>query len=217
MKLAKYTRGLSYCPTPQEIACAASLAQRGLLDDGAIGWMWLQSIDLSSVPSAHLASLVSHATVLLELKDVSGCDLARLLDSVLLQKPEAGSTFEGLYISEMSLGTEETKALVRAMETRVEKMTLGNSGEMSLDLRSLMEYSGRGKCAQLTLYNQTASKYIKDITTWGAIRGWIVDTDTYSYLLESNKRMRQQVSLNLYKNLHDYTRYSLSANDLIYD
>ena len=143
-----------------------------------------------------LSSLVSHATVLLELKDVSGCDLVRLLDNALLLK----DANEGLFISEMSLGTEETKALVRAMETRVEKVTLGDRGEICLDIGALMKYSGKGKCANLALCNQTASKYKKDITTWGENRGWIVDTDNYNFLLEKNKRMCQRVSLNLYKN-----------------
>ena len=175
-KLTKKSRGLSYCPTPQEIACAGSLAQRGLLDDDAIGWMWLQNVDLSSVPSAHLASLVSYATVLLELKDVTGCDLVRLLDSALLQQED-----DGLVISDMSLGTEETKALVRAMETRVGTVTLGNKGEVSLDIRALTEYSGKGKCAQLTFYDQTATQYLKDLTTWAGNRSWKVKRDIYNY------------------------------------
>ena len=101
-----------------------------------------------------------------------------------------------MVISEMSLGTEETKALVRAMETRVETVTLGQRGELSLDIRALTEYSGKGKCAELTFYDQTATKYLKDLKTWAGNgnRSWKVKRDIYNY---SHERTEDHVRLTL--------------------
>ena len=95
--------------------------------------MW--DVNLTSVPTEHLASLVSRVTWHVYIKNISGCDLVVMLDSVNSKR---------LSICKQSLGSEETQTLVRAMELRVEKVALYH--KMTLDISVLMEYSGQGKC-----------------------------------------------------------------------
>ena len=116
-----------------KITCAASLAHHGLLD--SVLEMWLWDVNLTSVPTEHLASLVSRVTWHVYIKNISGCDLVVMMDSVNSKR---------LSICKQSLGCEETQALVRAMELRVEKVALYH--KMTLDISVLMEYSVQGKC-----------------------------------------------------------------------
>ena len=116
-----------------KITCAASLAYHGLLD--SVLEMWLWDVNLTSVPTEHLASLVSRVTWHVYIKNISGCDLVVMMDSVNSKR---------LSICKQSLGCEETQALVRAMELRVEKVALYH--KMTLDISVLMEYSVQGKC-----------------------------------------------------------------------
>ena len=102
-----------------QIICASSLAYRGLLNSFKLFTVkvFLEG-DLSSVPTEHLCSLVScmPARMHIYLKDVTGCDLISLLDRVKCCE---------LCIQSQTLGREETYALVRAMETRVEEVRGG--------------------------------------------------------------------------------------------
>ena len=89
------------------IICVSTLAHYGLLGSGINDFLpiILSNIDLTSVPAEHLASLVSCV------RNLKGCDLVSLLDSVK-------SSFS--WMNGQSLSSEETKALVRAMESNVE-------------------------------------------------------------------------------------------------
>ena len=100
-----------------EFMCAASLAHHGLLV--SMERLGLRNIDLSSVPAQHLSSLVSCVISYLSISNVSGCDLASLLTSIKCQV---------LTIRNQSLGREETKALLRAMESSVKKQSESREG-----------------------------------------------------------------------------------------
>ena len=91
-------------PNLPAVICAASLAHYGLL--GTVDEMVLADIELSSVPTEHLTSLVSSVTGSVNIWKVGGCDLVTILDSVKNKV---------LSIIGLSLGSEETQALVRAM------------------------------------------------------------------------------------------------------
>ena len=128
-----------------ELRCAASLAHHGLL--GSVYKLRLYYVDLSPVPAQHLASLFSCVTRELRIENVSGCDLVSLLSSLKCK----------WFISRQSLGREETRALVRAMETGLKALLLG-CGEMTLDMEALAEYSGQGVCRVVELYYNTATR-----------------------------------------------------------
>ena len=90
----------------EEIICCASLAHHGLL--GSVDIMRLLGIDLSQVPTQHLASLASCVTGDLFIQNVSGCDLVSILDSLNCQVLRR-------------LSRKETRAMVQAMESHCEE------------------------------------------------------------------------------------------------
>ena len=83
----------------------------------------------------------------LHIRNVKGCDLVSILTSL-----KCGD----LVISNQSLGREETRVLVQAMESRVEKVELGDvvrpRDEVTLDIEALTEYSGQGVCREVQLW-----------------------------------------------------------------
>ena len=155
---------------PSTIPCAASLAHHGLL--GSVEEMRLPNVDLTSVPAEHLASLASSVTGRVTIMNVSGSDwdLVTILDSV---------KSEELVICRQSLDSEETQALVRAMESRVERVRLYY--KVTLDIRDLMKYSGQGKCRKMGCYNDTAPRYREQLRTWATSRNWRVTHDDEDY------------------------------------
>ena len=135
------------------ITCASSLANHGLL--GSVAWMRLEDVDLTSVPTEPLASLASSVIGRVLIENVSGSGLVTILDNV---------KSEELSIYSQSLGSEETQALVQAMESRVEEVRLHR--EVTLDIRALMEYSGQGKCRGVWCNDDTAPRYRDKLRTW---------------------------------------------------
>ena len=136
-----------------EITTAASLAYHGLLSKGNMN---LHNVNLTSVPAEHLASLAS--SVKKRVVDISKCDLI----PILLVKLKC----ELLIISKQSLSTEETRALVLAMESGVEEVWLGVEGEVSLDIMALTQYSGQGDCRKVLFCNTTADSYMEKLRSW---------------------------------------------------
>ena len=122
------------------ITSAASLAHQGLLGP-------VRRLSLTSVSAEHMTSLVSCVTESVSIGYVYGCDLVTILDSVKSQE---------LKIYCQRLGREETEALVRAMDTRVERLWLE---EVTLDIETLTKYDGLGKCFSVKWYD-TTRRYI---------------------------------------------------------
>ena len=159
------TRGFSDLPV---VTCAASLAHHRLL--GSVKGIVLRD-DLTSVPAGHLGPLTSSVTGSVYISDVSGCDLVTILDSV---------QSAGLWITSQSLDREETQALVRAMESRVQQ--LGLNGGVTLDTGALTSYSGEGECRWLRSIGDTASRYRGQLRTWATSTNWEVTRDSDSLL-----------------------------------
>ena len=157
------------------IACGVSLARHGLLrslEEMTLGDQNDDVVDLNSVPAEHLASLVSSVTKWVGISNVVGCDLVTILDSVKSQE---------LHIWHQSLGSEETQALVQAMESRVEKVKLWR--EVTLNIRILMDYNGQGKCWELECVCDTADKHKGQLRTWAMSRNWTVTHDNTSFFI----------------------------------
>ena len=127
-----------YAPSLPEIFTAAKLAHHGML--GAVRDMRLRDVDLGSAPVEHLASLASCVTRRVTIENVSNCDIVNFLDSVKCQK---------LYISGLFLSSEENQAMIRALDSGVEKVHLDSVGEASLDIKALSQYRKQGKTMKL--------------------------------------------------------------------
>ena len=147
------------------ITDAARLAHHGML--GCLKSIWLGNVDVASVPTEHLASLVSCVTEGVYIFNVSNSDLTSILDS---------SKSRMLYINNQSLSTKETQAVVQAM-ANVEEVYLGDRFgyhriEVRLDISTLVTYGGRGKCQKVVFYYDTADKYREEVLRWAHRISW---------------------------------------------
>ena len=153
---------ISIFPSAPEISTASSLAHQGLLD--SVKDMYLKDVDLSSVPAEHLASLAACVTELVYINKVRNCDIISILDS---------AKCEELWISNQSLSREETQALVRIMESHVKEVWLDCKEEVSLDITTLTQYNGQGKCEWVNFFDDTtANTYCEEVKTWARRINW---------------------------------------------
>ena len=160
-----------------DIVTAACLAYHGML--GSVERMFLVNVDLSSVPTKHLAALTSslrpESSVVIE--NVSNTDLSPILDSVRCSWLEMGN---------QNLSTEETRALVRAMESGVEWICLGWQGDVMMDMAALTRYSGLGSCEKILILRET-DRYSEEARRWISIE----NGDKYS---EETRRWAQMMN-----------------------
>ena len=82
-----------------------------------------------------------------------------------------------LSILGQNLDTEETLALVEAMESRVEKVGLY---EVTLDIEALAGYDGQGKCRALSCYDETADNNRDQLLNLATSINWEETIDTLS-------------------------------------
>ena len=163
-----------------KITCAASLAHHGLL--GSVRELRLDDIDLTSVPAEHLASLASCVINKTDIRNVSGCDLVTILDNV---------KSEQLYIWRQSLGSEETQAMVRAMESGVEEGDL--YAGVKLDIGDLIKYNGQGKCERVECFGETVTRYSEQLRTWATSRNWEVILDEIHHFYIEKIQQNNQI------------------------
>ena len=89
-----------------------------------------------------------------------------------------------LVLRNMELSEENTRALVTAMRTRVQDVTLS---DVTLDLELLAAYDGQGHCTQLELGDDTTVKYLARLRQWAGDRGWTVTLDNGLWLAMERK------------------------------
>ena len=200
-KFAARVRKQSFREHSLLITCAASLAYHGLLgrspgehDDATMN-LELVDVNLTSVPSEHMTALASWVTVecVVSIDNVFGIDLVSFLTSLKCQC---------LWINgDQILEREETLALVQAMEAGVESVDLGN---VTLDMETLVTYSGQGRCQKVTLFcghmeglclrdEDPALWNIKEaLKIWAPSRDWDMD-DTNPDCFKFVRRARMQI------------------------
>ena len=156
--LAERVRGqIIKDPSLAEIKCGASLAYQGLLSSVEI--LWLDNVNLASVPNQHLDSLISCVTGTLVIQNISG----HLVTALNSGKSRA------LDIKYQRLGRDETQALVRALETRVKDLHLEG---VTLNITALTKYSGQGRCRLVSCVNSDIVKQRKKLKTWAERKHW---------------------------------------------
>ena len=137
----------NYSPSLTEITTAASLAHwwTGLLR--GVRYMNLNNVDLASVPEEHLAALASCVTGgYVALTNVRNWKV--ILDNIKCEL----SLGDDRSVETWKIGSEETQALVQAMESRVDIVTI--EGDVTLDIMALTRYNGQGRCAELRLHDK---------------------------------------------------------------
>ena len=147
---------------PNSPTQSVSLKYHGLLD--SVEQLWLWNVDLTPIPAEHLVSLISCVTECVLIVDVRTFDIVTLLDSVQCVT---------LRIRRQNLSTEETWALVRAMESNVEVLELSDEeGDVTLDFTVLSQYSGQGKCYRVTCHQLFKAMYEKQVRSWAQKIKW---------------------------------------------
>ena len=144
-----------------EVQCGAALATQGYITQ--LENLWLYDIDTSLVPASDLSSLVKCVSDGVSITSVTG-DLSSLLSSV---------QFRGLLITNTSLSTADTQRLVAAMVTRVEWVTL--DGGVTLDMDTLAQYDGLGKCEEVRFWSDTTERYRDQLKVWASNMGWQIE------------------------------------------
>ena len=155
----------SLAPRLECITCVAALTHHHHILC-KIDSIVLIDVDLSTVPTSHLMSLVSSVTETLLVEDVTGCDLVTLFDLVQCVR---------IIIKRQILKSEETQALVRAMESRVEKVRLD---DVELDMETLTEYSGQGSYMVLDYETDEIATDVKNVgklKTWATENTWMLN------------------------------------------
>ena len=73
------------------------------------------------------------------------------------------------------------------MESRVEMVKLGFSGEVSLDISALTQYSGQGVCARVDSWYYTGVKYSyrEELRSWARRINWRVDMRSENFVIIS--------------------------------
>ena len=161
---------LQWGPSIDRITIAAFLANNGLL--GEVTGLSLENVDLASVPKDQLISLVACVSGCLKFINVCNIDILSILDHINCKE---------MYFGKQNLCIEETKRIVRVMETKIEKLVLGGcEGAVSMDIMTLTQYSGRGRCAEVTCWYDATDKYKKKILRWAKKINWdIIEIDEY--------------------------------------
>ena len=162
------------------IADAASLAHHGFLDSVRV--LSLKKVDLSSIPINHLASLVACVKDKVRID----CPRPRYDFSPILDNVKC----EHLSITMLLLG-KEYEALVRAMKTRVRKLSIGRKFIPLIPwfIEELKKYDGKGICEKvyfLQMYYVELHHRL-DIELWVMDRKWQVLADKENYLLVQRK------------------------------
>ena len=151
--------GPHHTPALPEILTAASLAHQGIL--GSLECFVLEDVDLGSIPVEQLAPLVSCVERDVEMERVTG-DLGTILDHIHC----------GLSIYNPSLSSEETLALVKAMESNVEELRLW--WDFNIDIEALTDYSGQGKCRKISCVSAGDKTTGNEIERWAKSNNWLV-------------------------------------------
>ena len=144
-------------PTPTPIlSTAASLAKMGYITD--VMGMWLEEIDISSIPSDNIAALTSVVTGSVNITKVTG-NIRTILASIKSRL---------LRIDNMTLDHDETECLLETMRTNVEKVSLWS--DVSLDIDVFTQYDGTGQCSDLFCWED---RYLDTLTSWAQEVGWM--------------------------------------------
>ena len=150
------------------ITYAACLAHQGLMKREN-EMLKLENVDLSLIPLEQLTSLASCVTKI-NIKNVRGCELSDIFKGL-----KKSSKISYLKMSKQSLGREATQALVQAMESCVQTVTLGDEGEFGeviLDINALTEYSGQGMCMEIMCNDEIVTHHREELETWAKSHNW---------------------------------------------
>merc|ERR1712110_184589 len=152
-----------HMPSEAELKTAAQLAQEGYLS--TVEFLRIVDKDISEIPSDNIGKLSS---IVIHEVNIDNITHSTQLDAILSSAQSAQ-----LYLLNMSLSKENTRALVTSM-TRVEGVYLNG---VTLDPELLADYDGQGQCNYLAMFGDTATRYGDRFRRWAVDKGWRVGYD----------------------------------------
>ena len=148
-----------------ELRCAAALAATGHLT--SVKYLILENLELPS--SEDISSLARTVQSMIDVTKVTG-DIAPLVTSLHCV---------GLTLNNMGVDQAATSSLVQCMRHGVKRLYLGlpmlGSDKVRLDIETLLEYDGRGRCEEVVCYFATLKTYGDQLSTWAARVDWAVN------------------------------------------
>lgn len=160
----------------QELADIASLIYHNMLGEVSIKSLVLWDGDLSSIPTEQLVSLASGVTDQVCIRK----ETIILDQHVLLNNINSAEVEIMIDINQrnQTLGIDETSALIKAMEQRVEKVTFYNG---MADVEALFSlYNGRKKCSEVRVVGFDSIEYRQcpELRKIAQNKNWDVDIKT---------------------------------------
>ena len=160
-------------PSLAQVISLSAFARMGHLPQ--VSGLWLQDMDLSTVPPSHLAALSGNDSVrkTVDINNVQG-DLSPLLSHLQCMQ---------LHLSKITLSACATHALVTGMETGIEGLSLGldvhgHGGDILLDMDTLTQYSGTGRCCQVVLvFDGSRTRYKEEVKMWARRLRWRISVE----------------------------------------
>ena len=162
-------------PSLSMFRLAAKLAWEGHLP--SVKKMKLSYRDLiSDIPCVKLGKLASIVTDVVMIYSIDPASLDIVLESVRCSL---------LGLVNMTLTEPQTRALVTALTERLERLTL--SSGLTVDIETLCQYDGQGRCQRLGAWRDTRRMYGERLRRWGEEVGWAVTTDDNDWLIIQRK------------------------------
>ena len=166
-------------PSLAQVTSLSAFAKMGHLPQ--VSGLWLKDMDISTVPPSHLAALACSDSDMktVDINNVQG-DLSPLLSHLQCMQ---------LYLSNISLSASATRALVTGMETGIEVLSLftsvhGHGGDVLLDMNTLTQYSGTGRCCQvMVVFDGSKTRYKEEVKMWARRMGWRISVEKCNVII----------------------------------
>ena len=162
--------------------------------------------DLASlIPREDLRLLMSMVEQEFFFAEQHNSKMITLMDS--FRRPDNIKTNLKLKLDYLNLNKEETMALVRIMTNQITVLTIDkkipcdphvshvcepyevdveDSNPVNVDIETLTQYDGKGKCKMVKIYADTADIYKQDILRWAQRINWIIDYSNNQVHIFSN-------------------------------
>ena len=154
-------------PSPSSLSMvrlSAQLAWEGHLP--FVKEMGLEDINLSDIHHDHFCKLTSKVTDRVHIANITPASLDFILES---------NRCSVLGLANMTLTEPNTQALVTALTERLETVSLFQG--LTVDIETLCQYNGRGKCRELVVWHDTRERYEKKFIRWTVEVGWAVTSN----------------------------------------
>ena len=120
---------------------------------------------------------------------------------------------EMLGIGFRHIGTEETKALVRAMKRVVKRVILNTIDTIDFDV--LIQYDGKGECERLEVELMTDNES-ECIKAWAKQINWNITEDLENQTIVIERKKKVDPTLSFYHRISRTSTYHLSSSSTFF-